>query len=161
MTLLGKMKALLLILLLPTLAAGADGFLAKDKSEALDAILSATDKQAPNETDVAYRKRRAASFLAHDQAMKKEDVVRITGAIRHPGYIEIKPGMRVGDAIKRAGGFGTFALRRRVIVTRLYASEEKTSTRISFSSDIPTDREIADSPILNAGDRIYAPQEIY
>ena len=83
--------------------------------------------------------------------------ISIMGEVARDGMIPLQPKMRVTDAIAIAGGFTTFAGKRRIKVIR---SAGATPTEFSFDYESFIDgADVAQNILLLPGDQIIVPEE--
>jgi hypothetical protein len=114
-------------------------------------------KPLPRDRDATQEalKLRGLSFRASE--LKKGSVVWITGAVKNEGYITIKSGATIGEVVQVVGGFTRDSSRWRLMLIRFDAQGAKTALIVTFSSQMPSKEEIANSTVLLPGDILFAP----
>lgn len=82
-------------------------------------------------------------YVFDKRSLEDEFNIRVSGAVRRPGFYAFSPGLTVNDALRIAGGFTFGAATNRVDVSRVIIRENEPTRINSFTTQI--DREL-DAP---------------
>jgi polysaccharide export outer membrane protein len=106
---------------------------------------------------------RATVILAVDVLSKTRGKVYVVGQVRTPGPIEISVDevTTVSKAILRAGGFGDFADKRHVKLSRRKGAGSETVTLVIDVSEIWEKGRIESDVVVQPDDMIFVPERLF